>query len=468
MIEIIFYGAEWCSDCKKAKQYLNDNNIQFEFVDVDIDKNATNLVETINNGKRIIPTLLINNKSFTNPDNNALATELGINKVGNVILYGADWCPDCRRAKKYLQDNKINFQFIEVDKHIWATEKVEEINNGKRIIPTILINSQPYTNPDNSILKDVLKIDSNKAQEIFDSIIIGAGPAGLTASIYAQRDRFDTLILEKKNIGGNAALTEKIENYPGFTTISGSGLMTKMAEQAQTYGTKIETGVDVQYISKKDDIFTVKTNMGDYYSKTIVAAVGSTYRLMNIPLEKELIGAGIHFCATCDGAFYRDKEIFVIGGGNSALEESIFLAGFCKKVTIIHRKDTFSASETYIEKLKTINNITILKDKESLEFLKHDNDTLKGILIKDNKTHKVEEVYADGAFIFIGLIPNTGSFKNVIDLNERGFILTTGLGETNVSGLFAAGDCREGAIAQVASATGEGVLASYGIRNHLK
>ena len=468
MTEIIFYGAEWCSDCKRAKQFLTENNIDFEFVDVDIDKNATNLVETINNGKRIIPTILINNKSFTNPANNELAAELGINKVGNVVLYGADWCPDCRRAKHYLQNNKINFQFIEVDKHIWASEKVESINNGKRIIPTILINDKPYTNPDNSVLKEVLKIDDNQTQEIFDSIIIGAGPAGLTASIYAQRDRFDTLILEKKNVGGNAALTEKIENYPGFTTISGSGLMKKMAEQAQTYGAKIETGVDVQYISKKDDVFTIKTNMGNYFSKTVVVSVGSTYRLMNIPLEKELIGAGIHFCATCDGAFYRDKEILVFGGGNSALEESIFLSGFCKKVTIIHRKNEFSASETYVEKLKTIDNITVLKNKESLEFLKHDNDTLKGILIKDNATHKVEEVYADGAFIFIGLVPNTANLKNVIDIDESGFILTNGLGQTNIPGIFAAGDCRKGAIAQVASATGEGVLASYGIRDFLK
>ena len=468
MTEIIFYGAEWCSDCKRAKQFLNDNNISYEFVDIDIDKNATGLVETINNGKRIIPTILIDNKSFTNPDNNVLASVLGINKVGNVILYGADWCPDCRRAKNYLQSNKINFQFIEVDKHIWAAEKVEQINNGKRIIPTILINDKPYTNPDNSILKKVLQIDDNKAKEIFDSIIIGAGPAGLTASIYAQRDRFDTLILEKKNVGGNAALTEKIENYPGFTTISGSGLMKKMAEQAQTYGAKVETGVDVNYIDKKDDLFTVKTNMGEYYSKTVVISVGSTYRLLNIPNEKELIGAGVHFCATCDGAFYRDKEIIVIGGGNSALEESIFLAGFCKKVTIIHRKNEFSASETYIEKLKEIENITVLKNKESLEFLKNDKDTFKGILIKDNDTHKVEEVQADGAFIFIGLIPNTASFKNVIDIDERGFIITNGLGQTNIPGVFAAGDCRKGAIAQVASATGEGVLASYGIRDFLK
>lgn len=468
MVDIIFYGAEWCSDCKRAKKYLNENNIKFEFVDVDIDNNATNLVETINNGKRIIPTLLIDNKSHTNPDNSLLAEVLGINKVGIVKLFGADWCPDCRRAKHYLQNNNINFQFIEIDKHIWAAEKVESLNNGKRIIPTILIDDEVFTNPDNSILKDVLEIDTKKSKEIFDSVVIGAGPAGLTTSIYAQRDRFDTLILEKKNVGGNAALTEKIDNYPGFTTISGSKLMQKMAEQAETYGAKIETGVEVKNIVRKDGLLTITTNMGDYYSKTAVLSVGSTYRLMNIPNEKELIGAGIHFCATCDGAFYRDKEIVVIGGGNSALEESIFLAGFCKKVTIIHRKNTFTATETYLEKIKTIDNIVLLKNKESLEFVKNEKDTFKAILIKDNDTHEVEEIHADGAFIFIGLIPNTENFKGILDLNQNGFILTNDLGKTSIEGVFAAGDCREGSIAQVASATGEGVLASYGIRNFLK
>lgn len=468
MIDIALYGADWCPDCKRAKSYLDNNHIKYTFVDVDLDQEATEKVEKINNGKRIIPTLIIDGKSYTNPNNAKLADILGITDKGQLILFGADWCPDCRRAKSYLNDNGVNFLFIDVDKHTWATNKVEEINNGKRIIPTILLNKKPYTNPNNAQLKGLLAIDSTKEQKVYDSIIIGGGAAGLTTAIYAQRDRFNTLILEKKNVGGNAFLTEKIENYPGFQEISGPKLMEKMEQQALTYGAKINTGEEVTSIKKQGELFELTTLLDTYYTKTIVLSTGSTYRKLGIPNENELIGSGVHFCATCDGAFYRNKEVIVIGGGNSALEEGIFLAGFCKKVTIINRSKEFKASKTYVEKIKTIKNIEVHNNSTSLKFTKNNEDLFQGVLIKDNKSGAEKELTADGAFIFIGLIPNTQNFKNVVNLNDQGFITTQNLAETSVKGIFAAGDCREGAIAQVAAATGEGVLASYGIRNFLK
>lgn len=468
MNDIILYGADWCPDCRRAKSYLDNNNINYTFIDVDMDKEATNKVEQINNGKRIIPTLIINNKPYTNPDNAKLASVLGITDKGQLTLFGADWCPDCRRAKSYLNDNGINYQFIDVDQHDWATQKVEEINKGKRIIPTILLNDQPYTNPNNAELKSLLDIDSSKEQKVYDSIIIGGGAAGLTTAIYAQRDRFDTLILEKKNVGGNAFLTEKIENYPGFNEISGPKLMERMEQQALTYGAKINTGEEVSSIKKKGDLFELKTLMGNYTTKSIVLSTGSTYRQLGIPNESDLIGSGVHFCATCDGAFYRDREVIVIGGGNSALEEGIFLAGFCKTVKIINRSPEFKASKTYIEKLETIDNIEVYTDNTPIAFTKNDKDLFKGVIVKDNQNQQETEITADGAFIFIGLIPNTTNFKNLIELNGQGFIKTTNLAETSVKGIFAAGDCRAGAIAQVAAATGEGVLASYSIKNYLK
>lgn len=468
MTDIILYGADWCPDCRRAKAYLKENNIAYTFIDVDLDKEATAKVEAINNGKRIIPTLIIKGKSYTNPDNVELASILGINEAGRVQLFGADWCPDCRRAKSFLRDNGINFEFIDVDVYDWATTKVEEINNRKRIIPTILIDDVPHTNPDNVELTNLLSINIEKEHKIFDTIIIGGGAAGLTTSIYAQRDRFDTLILEKSTIGGNAFLTEKIENYPGFQSISGPKLMEKMEEQAKTYGAVIKTGEEVVAIEKKDELFSVQTKSTTYLGKTVVLSTGSTYRKLGIPNEEELIGSGIHFCATCDGAFYRDKDIIVIGGGNSALEEGIFLAGFCKSVKIVNRSENFSASKTYVEKLEAIENISTYMNKTSLEFISDENGLFEGLKIKDNKTNEESIVEADGVFIFIGLIPNTKSFKNVVGLDDKGFIQTTGLAETSVAGIFAAGDCREGAIAQVAAATGEGVLASYGVRNYLK
>ena len=467
MNEILLYGADWCPDCRRAKTYLKENNIEFTFVDVDLDKEATAKVEAINKGKRIIPTLIIKGKSYTNPNNIELASVLGINETGRVQLFGADWCPDCRRAKSFLRDNGVNFDFIDVDKYDWATQKVEKINNGKRIIPTVLIDNVPYTNPDNVKLTELLSINIEKEHKIFDTIIIGGGAAGLTTSIYAQRDRFDTLILEKSTIGGNAFLTEKIENYPGFTSISGPKLMEKMEEQAKTYGAVIKTGEEVVGIEKKDNLFSIETKGTTYFGKSVVLSTGSTYRKLGIPNEEELIGSGIHFCATCDGAFYRDKDIIVIGGGNSALEEGIFLAGFCKSVKIVHRSENFSASETYVEKLASIDNITTYTNKTSLEFISNEKELFKALKIKDNVTNEESLLEADGVFIFIGLIPNTQSFKGIVNLDKRGFIKTTALAQTSVDGIFAAGDCREGAIAQVAAATGEGVLASYGIRNYL-
>ncbi len=462
------YGADWCPDCRRAKTYLKENNIDFEFVDVDLDESATRLVEKINKGKRIIPTIDFNGKTYTNPSNTTLADALGINEAGVVQLFGADWCPDCRRAKSYLADNNVNFQFIDVDEHDWATAKVEEINKGKRIIPTVLIDGKSYTNPDNNTLKELLSIDVKKEHKVYDTIIIGGGAAGLTTSIYAQRDRFDSLILEKKTIGGNAFLTQKIENYPGFTNISGPDLMDKMEEQALTYGATIKTGIDVTSIEKKAGKFYVKSTHDTFIGRSVVASTGSTYRKLGIEGEEELIGSGVHFCATCDGAFYRDREVVVIGGGNSALEEGIFLSSFVKKVKIVHRSEGFTASPTYVEKLSDIDTIETFMNKTPVTFAADDKGNFKGLKVKDNKTGKEELITGDGSFIFIGLIPNTTLFKDVIELNERGFIVTKGLAETSLKGIYAAGDCREGAIAQVAAATGEGVLASYGIKDYLK
>lgn len=468
MVTIKFFGADWCPDCKRAKSFLNKNNIIFEYIDVDLDEHATSTVEQINNGKRIIPTIVIDETPHTNPNNAELSSILGINENGRVVMFGADWCPDCRRAKTFMQNNGINFYFIDVDKHDWATDLVEEINNGKRIIPTLLVDDQAHTNPDNNKIKELLKLEEESDEFVYDSIIVGAGAAGLTTSIYAQRDRFNTLILDKKNVGGNAALTEKIENYPGFKEISGPALMDRMAEQARTYGAKISTGVDVEDIKKSGNLFEVETNMGTYKGRSVVISVGSTYRRLNIKNEDNLIGSGIHFCATCDGAFYRNKEVFVIGGGNSAVEEGIFLSGFCKKVIIVNRNESLSASPTYIEKLNSIDNIVVLNHTKPIEFLMNDRELFNGILVRNDSENRTYPIYADGAFIFIGLVPNTQSFKNIIELNDSGFIRTSGLAETSIQGIFAAGDCREGAIAQVAAATGEGVLASYGLRNYLK
>jgi thioredoxin reductase (NADPH) len=466
--EIVMYGAEWCPDCQRAKAYLDEHEIEYIYRDIEISEQGVARVEEINEGKRIIPTLEIGEKHYSNPDNAQLGCLLGINPQGRILFYGADWCPDCRRAKSYLDDNGIHYQFIDIESDDRATQTVEKLNNGKSIIPTILIDDELYANPDNPTLREALDVDESKAVKEYDVIVIGAGAAGLTTSIYTQREKLSTAILEKKNIGGNAYLTEKIENYPGFTSISGPELMNKMAEQTKVYGTEINQGTEVWDIKPRADDFMIETNMGPYRAKSIVVSVGSTYRRLHIPGEDELLGSGIHFCATCDGPFYKGQDVIVIGGGNSALEESIYLSEFVNSVTIVNLTDSFTAAETYLEKLKTRDNITSLMNRESLEFLPDQQGLLKGLRVRHTETGEEEIIDGDGAFIFIGLKPNTSFLSDLLDMDDAGFIKTpAGDVHTNVPGIFAAGDCRKGATAQIASATGEGVVASYAIKNYL-
>jgi len=464
------YGADWCSDCQRAKAFLEAHHIDFIYKNIELDATHVRRVEEINQGKRIIPTFEILGQTYTNPDNAELARILGINPFGRVLFYGADWCPDCRRAKTYLNDHHVHYQFIDVDSFDWATREVERINKGKRIIPTILVDGTPFSNPDNATLQQVLQIEQEqKPAHVYDVVIVGGGAAGLTTAIYTQREKLSSLILERKNIGGNAFLTEKIENYPGFMNISGPDLMQKMADQATAYGATIKLGVDVAGIRCQDGVFQLETNMGLFEGHAIVLAVGSTYQRLHIPGEEALIGAGIHFCATCDGPFYRDKEILIVGGGNSALEEGLYLTEFTDKVSFVVRKPAFSASPTYVEKLAERSNVATYMNTTSVAFLANDQGLFETLKVRDNETGEETLLEADGVFIFIGLTPNTAFLEGILERDERGFIVTKdGTVETSMRGIFAAGDCRQGATAQIAAATGEGVLASFGVKEYLK
>ncbi len=467
MQNLTLYGASWCKNSKQIQDLLDQYSIDYDYEEVDVKEKASGTLEGLQDGLSTIPTLVVNDQQLNNPSLEVVKAVLGINENQRIVLYGADWCPDCQRSKGFLRDNNFNFQYINIDEQEWSIPFVEKINNGKRKIPTILIGEDVYVEPSNAALRERLNVTAEDTSHVYDTVIVGGGAAGLTTSLYAQRDRFDSLILEKSTIGGNAFITEKIENYPGFQSISGPELMKRMEEQTRTYGTAISTGVRVLDIIRERNIFKIVTDDLTYYGRSVVLATGSTYRRLKIPGERDLIGSAVHFCATCDGAFYRDREVIVIGGGNSALEEGIFLAGFTKKVTIINRKDRFTASQTYIDKLPKISNIEVKYGRESVEFHRDEEGNFTGLEVKDVQSNETEVIKADGVFVFIGLVPNTKDFKGIIDLDERGFIKTTGLGQTSVPGIFAAGDNRQGAIAQVAAATGEGVLASYGLREYL-
>lgn len=308
--------------------------------------------------------------------------------------------------------------------------------------------------------------------KVLDVLMIGAGPSSLAAAIYTTREDLNTLLLEKGVIGGLAALTDKVDNYPGFPDgLTGLELAQGMEKQAERFGAKIDFGTVSKL--KRDDsqnIINVQTEEGGKFSaRAVLIATGTHYRELGIPGEKEFWGKGVHFCATCDGAFYRDKKLVVIGGGNSAIQEGIFLTRFASKIDILVRSDKLRASEVLVEELKEYT--------ESGKITVHFNTKPEEIIGKDGKvlgvkaTTKGKEAMfnCDGVFIFIGLIPNTQFLEgSEVELDEFKFVKTDQNLMTNVPGIFASGDCRSGATMQIASATGEGATAALMIRHYLE
>ncbi len=310
-----------------------------------------------------------------------------------------------------------------------------------------------------------------------DVIMIGAGPASLSAAIYTTREDVDTLIFEKGAIGGLAAITDWIDNYPGFAKgVAGLELADSLWQQAERFGAKIELG-EVTEIINEGKFKRLKTTSGDYLAKAVLIATGSDYKKLGIPGEQEFYGRGVHYCATCDGAFYRDKHLVVVGGGNSAVQEAIFLTRFTKGIDLLVRGDKFRASEVLQHELaKNKDKITVHMNTTT--------DEISGVLptgkpptggkvtkvIGTNKlTGKKVEFPTDGVFIFVGLSPNTEFIKGSdIELDKVGLIKTGQLLETSMPGVFAAGDVRSGATMQIASATGEGATAALIIRKYLE
>ncbi len=317
---------------------------------------------------------------------------------------------------------------------------------------------------------------SKTKNEIYDVIMIGAGPSALAAAIYTTREDLSTLLLEKGVIGGLAALTDRVDNYPGFPDgLTGLELAQGFEKQAERFGAKIDFGT-VSAISREQklNLINIQTEEGQQFqAKAVLIATGTHYRQLQIPGEAELYGKGIHFCATCDGAFYRDKKIAVIGGGNSAIQESIFLTRFTSQIDILVRSDKLKASDVLIEELQEYldsGKIRLHFNTKPEEFLidnSGDMPKLKSVRAISNGKEQTFEV--DGVFEFIGLIPNTQFLEqSEVQLDEYKFVKTDLSLMTNVAGIFASGDCRSGATMQIASAAGEGATAALMIRQYIE
>lgn len=309
--------------------------------------------------------------------------------------------------------------------------------------------------------------------DVYDCIIIGAGPAGLAAALYTARDRLKTLILEKFMPGGQINNTDRIENYPGIVRIDGPGLIAQMQKQAESFGAEIRTGCEVTNLEKlKDDNIAVYCDKEAFISRTIILAAGSDYRKLSIPGEEQFYGSGVSYCGTCDAPFFKGKEVVAVGGGNTAVEETLHLTKFAKKVTIIHRRDEFRASKILVEELITKagepnSNLAIKYSTIATAILGE--NKVRSVTLKNVKTNQQEDYSCDGVFIFVGTEPNTAFLKGFVELTEQGFIkCDCAYLRTSVPGVFVAGDCRIGAAMQLATAVGDGVLTAMMLKQYLR
>ncbi|NQT81134.1 MAG: thioredoxin-disulfide reductase [Candidatus Aminicenantes bacterium] len=301
--------------------------------------------------------------------------------------------------------------------------------------------------------------------QTFDVVILGAGPAGLAAAIYTGRARLNTLVLEKGVPGGQILLTDFVENYPGFPEgVIPFELMENFRKQAEKFGAKIEID-EAREIRKQKDLWFVVGNKKEYLAHVVIIATGSVYRRLGLPGEGKLTGKGVSFCATCDGAFFRDQEIAVVGGGDNALTEALFLTKFCKKVNVLHRRDKFRATKILQERIFANEKIKVLWDSVVEEISgeeKFESITIRNV--KDNKTSKIK---LDGLFISIGMDPNTEFVKGFIDLDEFGQIKVNQSMATSQPGIFAAGDVTNACPEQMATAVGTGVAAALSVDEYL-
>jgi thioredoxin reductase (NADPH) len=386
-----------------------------------------------------------------------------------ITMYGTGWCGDCKRAKQFFGEQRVHYAFVDVDADSEARARVEQLNEGRTIIPTIVFeDGSVLVEPSNAELAAKLGVQTSAARGFYDLIIIGSGPAGMTAALYAAREGIDTLVIERGGVGGQAGITERLDNFPGFPEgVSGAEFADRLQQQAKRFGVEILAATEVTGIERDDTYRVVRTADGaSYRAFAVLLSLGSTYRRLGIPGEEDFIGAGVHFCATCDGPFYRDQHVMVIGGGNSAGEESLFLTKFAGQVTVVTRDAKLSASKVVAEKVAEKATIEVVTGATPVEF--HGDRRLDHVVLKDLATGDTREVDVDGVFVFIGLTPNTDLVRDLVDLDGQGFITTDAALSTSIPGIFAAGDCRAGSTKQAASAAGEGAAVALAIRRYLE
>jgi thioredoxin reductase (NADPH) len=387
----------------------------------------------------------------------------------SLIVYSTVWCPDCKRAKRFLGEQRIPYVNIDIEHDPEAMAYVEEVNDGKRIIPTIVFpDGSVLVEPSNAELAQKLGLSTRAQHAYYDAIVIGGGPTGLTAALYLAREGSETLVIEKAGLGGQAGITNILENFPGFDEgISGAEFAERLARQARRFDAEILQAQEVTGIRQAGPCLVVSVGSGqEYDARTVLLATGAHYRRLNVTGEEELLGLNIHFCATCDGAFYKEKKVLVIGGGNSGFEEGLFLTRFARQVDIVEFLPEVRASRFLQDQVERNPKMSVTTNHAVRAFKgKH---RLEAVVVEDRSTGEIKEWQYDGVFVFIGMSPNSKLVEGLVTLDELGFVVTDQSLMSSWPGLYAAGDVRAGSTKQAASAAGEGATAALMMREYLK
>ncbi|WP_416147162.1 thioredoxin-disulfide reductase [Salipaludibacillus sp. HK11] len=302
--------------------------------------------------------------------------------------------------------------------------------------------------------------------KIYDVIIIGAGPAGMTAAVYASRANLATVMLERGIPGGQMANTEDVENYPGYDHILGPDLSMKMFDHSKKFGAEYAYG-DVKEIIDGKEYKIIKTGSGEFKTRSIIITTGAKYKALGVPGEKELSGKGVSYCAVCDGAFFKNKELVVVGGGDSAVEEAVYLTRFASKVTVIHRRDELRAQKILQERAFANDKIEFIWSHVVKE-INEENGKVGSVTLVNKEDGSEREFKTDGAFIYIGMLPINEPFLNLGITNEEGYVETNEDMETKIPGIFAAGDIREKMLRQIVTATGDGSIAGQQAQHYVE
>ncbi len=387
--------------------------------------------------------------------------------AGDLLLYAVPWCERCHRVRRFLEAAGRGYREVNPEEDREAREHLAAAGGGTLEVPALQIGETFLLDPSDEALADALGIRVPEASEVFDVAVVGAGPAGLTAAIYLARERLRTVVLERAAPGGQAAVTGKIENYPGFPDpIGGGELMERVQRQAEKFGAVIRPFTDVRRVRSAGALFEIDVEDATWRAAAVILATGSVYRRMGVPGEADLVGRGVSFCATCDAPFFRGEHVVVVGGGNSALQETVHLAEFASRITLVQMLDRLTGTRVLEERVRALDKVELLLSHRVVRVV--GSEGVEAVEVEEVGSGRTRRIPCRGVFVFIGLVPNSGFLRSTVELDDGGFVLSpSGTLATSVPGIFAAGDVRSGSAKQLTSAVGEGTVASFLAQNWL-